>query len=175
MKGLLATLALTVAVQAAMADTAGGLSWKAPSSWKAQPQRPMRAATYTVPKAAGDQEDGECAVFYFGPGQGGGVDANIKRWIGQFDAPGGGPADRLAKTSKITVNGLPVTRIDLSGTYKPSAGPMMQASASKPGYRLLGAIVEGPQGAVFFKFTGPAKTVAAHQSAFETLLKSVSR
>jgi len=23
------------------------------------------------PKAAGDPEDGECAVFYFGPGQGG--------------------------------------------------------------------------------------------------------
>jgi hypothetical protein len=135
----------------------------------------MRAATYTVPKAAGDPEDGECAVFYFGPGQGGGVDANIKRWIGQFDAPGGGPADKLAKTSKSTMNGLPVTRIDLTGTYKPSAGPMMQATGSKPGYRLLGAIVEGPEGAVFFKLTAPAKTAASQQAAFDTLLKSVSR
>ena len=51
----------------------------------------------------------------------------------------------------------------------------MQATASEPGYRLLGAIVEGPQGAVFFKFTAPAMTVAAQQSDFETLLKSVSR
>jgi hypothetical protein len=128
-----------------------------------------------VPKAAGDSEDGECAVFYFGPGHGGGVDANMKRWTGQFEAPGGGPADKLAKTSKTTLKGLPVTRIDLTGTYKPASGPMMQASGSKAGYRLLGAIVEGPEGPVFFKFTGPAKTVAAQQPAFETLLKSISR
>lgn len=159
----------------AFAETAGGLKWTAPAGWKAQAERPMRAATYTVPKAAGDQEDGECAVFYFGQGQGGGVDANIKRWIGQFDAPGGGPSDKLAKTSKSTVNGLPVTRIDLAGTYKISGGPMMQSTGSKPGYRLLGAIVEGPEGAVFFKFTAPAKTAAAQSAAFEKLIKSVSR
>lgn len=175
MKALLVSLTLTVAVPCAIADTAGGLTWKAPAAWKAQAQRPMRAATYTAPKAAGDAEDGECAVFYFGPGQGGGVDANIKRWIGQFEAPGGGPADKLAKTSTATVNGLAVTRIDLAGTYKSAGGPMMQATGSKPGHRLLGAIVEGPQGAVFFKFTAPAKTAAAQQSAFEGLLKSVSR
>jgi hypothetical protein len=40
---------------------------------------------------------------------------------------------------------------------------------------MLGAIVEGPQGAVFFKFTAPAKTVAAQQPAFERLIQSVSR
>lgn len=135
----------------------------------------MRAATYTVPKAAGDSEDGECAVFYFGPGQGGGVDANIQRWTGQFEAPGGGPADKLAKTSKGKVNDLPVTRIDLAGTYKTAGGPMMQTTGSKPGYRLLGAIVEGPQGSVFFKLTAPAKTAATQQAAFETMIKSVSR
>jgi hypothetical protein len=175
MKGWLLTFTLAVAATWAIADTAGGLKWTAPAAWKPQPQRPMRAATYTVPRAPNDTEDGECAVFYFGPGQGGGVDANVKRWIGQFEAPGGGPADKLAKISKGTVNGLPVTRIDLAGTYKPAGGPMMQATGSKAGYRLLGAIVEGPQGAVFFKFTAPAKTAAAQQSAFESLLKSVSR
>jgi hypothetical protein len=169
------TFLVAAMVLPAVAEVAGGIKWDASSAWKAQPQRPMRAATYSVPKTAGDAEDGEVAVFYFGPGQGGGVDANVKRWIGQFEAPGGGPADKLAKTSKTTVNGLPVTRIDLTGTYKPAAGPMMQATGSKPGYRLLGAIVEGPQGAVFFKFTGPAKTVAANQAAFEKMIKSVSR
>ena len=135
----------------------------------------MRAATYTIPKAAGDPEDGECAVFYFGAGQGGGVNENIQRWIGQFEAPGGGPADKLAKTSKSTANGLPVTRVDVTGSYKAAGGPMMQASASKPGYRMLGAIVEGPQGALFFKFTAPAKTAGARQPEFEKLLQSISR
>ena len=51
----------------------------------------------------------------------------------------------------------------------------MQATGSKPGYRLLGAIVEGPEGAVFFKLTAPSRTAEAQRAAFEALLKSVSR
>ncbi|MCX6623131.1 MAG: hypothetical protein NTY38_19100 [Acidobacteria bacterium] len=175
MKTTLLSLTLALAATGLLADSAGGLKWTPPAAWKAQPQRPMRAATYSVPKDAADHEDGECAVFYFGPGMGGSVDANLQRWIRQFEAPGGGPADKLAKISKSTANGLPVTRIDLTGTYKRAAGPMMQATTSKPGYRLLGAIVEGPQGAVFFKFTAPARTAAGRQPAFELMLKSVSR
>ena len=170
------TLCLTLALLPSLlvVETAGGLKWSAPTSWKAQAERPMRVATYTVPKAAGDPEDGECAIFFFGSGQGGSVDANLQRWIGQFEAPGGGSAEKLAKTAKTKVNGLPVTRIDVAGTYKTSGGPMMQATGSKPAYRLLGAIVEGPQGNVFFKLTAPAKTAAAQQAAFEKLLNSVS-
>jgi len=152
-----------------LAESAGGIQWTAPAGWKAQPDRPMRAATYAVPAAAGDKEDGECAVFYFGPGQGGGVEANIQRWVSQFEAAG------KPQTAKKTAGGLPLTTIDLSGTYLASAGPMAATKASKSGYRLLGGIVEGPQGAVFFKFTGPAKTVAAYQAAFEKLLASVRR
>lgn len=132
----------------------------------------MRAATYTVPHSAPDTEDGECAVFYFGPGQGGGVEDNLKRWIGQFQQPGGGPSDKVARTARQTNGGFPVTTVDLAGTYM-SGGPMSAAKAPKTGYRLLGAIVEAPQGAVFFKLTGPAKTVAASQAAFQELLKSV--
>jgi hypothetical protein len=86
----------------------------------------------------GDPEDGECAVFYFGAGQGGGVNENIQRWIGQFEAPGGGPADKLAKTSKGTSSGLPVTRVNRTGTYKAATGPMMQAVAPSLGIECWG-------------------------------------
>ena len=141
----------------------------APPGWKSLGPRPMRAGTYLAPPAAGDQESGELAIFYFGQGQGGDVDANIKRWTAQFETK------EKPRTQKQTVNGLAVTTIDLFGTYMASSGPMMAAKTSKPGYRLLGDIVEGPQGAVFFKFTGPAKTIAAHQAAFQKLLKSVSK
>lgn len=169
MRSLLALSVILTLTGAARAETAGGLQWTAPTAWKAQPQRPMRAATYAVPAAPGDKEEGECAVFYFGPGQGGGVEANIQRWIAQFES-GAKP-----QTGKKTVNGLPVTTIDLSGTYLASAGPMSPTKTSKPGYRLLGAIVEGPQGGVFFKFTGPAKTVAAGQAAFDKMLAAIRR
>ena len=130
----------------------------------------MRAATYTIPLAAGDQGVAECVVNFFGPGQGGGVDANIERWRGQVQGSDGKPA--AAKIDKRTGRVVPITIIDSSGTYTGMGGPM---AAGKPvsDYRLLGAIVEGPGGSVFFKLTGPAKTVAAQQKNFEQLLTSI--
>ena len=157
----------------ARADGAAGIHWTTPPSWKAGPARPMRAATYTVPAAAGDKEDGECAVYFFGAGQGGTVDANIKRWTGQFAQPGG--AAPAAKTAKHTINGFAVTTVDVSGTYTGMGGPMATSHAPQPNYRLLGAIVEAPQGLVFFKFTGPSKTAAGNQAAFDKMLASISR
>ena len=38
---------------------------------------------------------------------------------------------------------------------------------------MLGAIVEGPEGSIFIKFTGPAKTIAANQPAFDKMLASL--
>jgi hypothetical protein len=52
-------------------------------------------------------------------------------------------------------------------------GPMMGGAKPVPGYRLIGAIVEGPGGSVFFKLTGPAKTIAAQQKTFEQLIASI--
>ncbi len=157
------------------AESAGGIRWTPPPAWKAQGARPMRAATYAVPAAPGDKEDGECAVFYFGPGQGGGIDDNITRWIGQFEQPDGKASRAAAKIARQPFNGVAVTMVDLTGTYMAAAGPMSPTKTPRPGYRLLGAIADSPQGAVFFKLTGPGKTVAAAQPAFQNLLKSLSR
>src|SRR5258708_33251989 len=56
---LLAAISLT-------ADSGAGIRWTTPANWKSQEQRPMRLATYTIPTASGDQESGECGVYYFG-------------------------------------------------------------------------------------------------------------
>jgi len=79
----------------------------------------------------------------------------------------------LAKVKDLEINGLKVTTIELNGSYKMSAGPMMQVKEIKPGYRLMGAIVEGSQGMVFFKFVGPEKTIKASESDFKALLNSM--
>jgi hypothetical protein len=150
------------------ADTGAGIRWTVPPNWKAEAQRPMRLATYTIPPAPGDSEPGECGVYYFGQGQGGSVEANLDRWIGQFQSK------EAAKRDQRTVHGLKVTTVNVSGAYSGMGGPMAKAEAApKPNYRLLGAIVEGPQGSVFFKFTGPAKTIAQNQASFEKLLASL--
>ncbi|MBK5294883.1 MAG: hypothetical protein JJE04_24795 [Acidobacteriia bacterium] len=162
-------LSILLILVPAWAESAGGIQWNAPSTWKAQPQRPMRAATYAVPAVAGE-EDAECAVFYFGPGQGGGVDVNISRWLGQFE----GGASVTPKTRKQSVNGLNVTTVQHSGTYLAGA-PMAPVKTPKPGYRLIGSIVEAPEGNVFFKMTGPAKTFASALSAFEKMVSTLER
>lgn len=135
----------------------------------------MRAASYTIPAAPGDSDGGECIVYYFGPGQGGSVEANIERWIGQFEAPDGGPAGKLAKRSQKTVNGIPATLLDVSGTYLFKPFPMAPQATKKPGYRMLAAIVEGKDAPVFFKLTAPAKTAAQAEAAFHQMIESMRK
>lgn len=156
-----------------LADAAAGLKWTAPVGWKNEGSRPMRAATYAVAPASGDSEGAECGVYFFGSGQGGTVEANMDRWKAQVTAANGKPAD--AQIQKRTIHGLNVTVIDSSGAYSGMGGPMAQHQGGKPGYRLLGAIVEGPGGNIFIKFAGPAKTIAANKQKFEAMLNSFDK
>ena len=146
-----------------------GLKWGVPTRWLVEGQRPMRAATYNVPAAEGDSENAECAVFYFGNDQGGTIDANIDRWVGQFEqasAPDRGTKD---------VNGMKVTTVGIAGAYLAPSGPMMMPTGKKDNFKLLGAIVQGPQGSVFFKLTGPKKSVDASSSEFDALIGSIHK
>ena len=45
----------------------------------------------------------------------------------------------------------------------------------RPGFTLLGAIAEGPEGALFFKLTGPKKSVAAARAGFDALVASLKK
>ena len=150
-------------------DANPGLAWNVPRNWNTAEARPMRLATYGVPALAGDGEGAECAVFYFGPTQGGGVQENLDRWVGQFVNP------HDPQRSQQTINGFPVYRISVKGEYLTQTGPMMQTTGTKKGYALLGAIVEGPAGRVFFKLTGPEKTIAGSKKEFENMLGSLRK
>jgi hypothetical protein len=143
-----------------------GLAWTLPTRWKTGGDRPMRFATYIIPKASGDKDDAECAVFYFGPQQGGTVDANISRWIDQFES-----IDSPQRSAR-QVAGMQVSVVKVNGTFLAPSGPKMESQGKKTGYSLLGAIAEGPQGMVFFKLTGPKKTVHAAEPEFDALLAS---
>ena len=149
-------------------SSVAGITWSYPTRWVKQGPRAMRAATYTV-AGSGSEQSGECAVFFFGSGQGGDVGMNIDRWAGQFqDAKS---SDRTTKT----VSGLKITMVTIEGTYLSPSGPMMQSAGAIPGYKLLGAIVEAPQGMVFYKLTAPASVANAAAAEFQAMLDSVTR
>jgi hypothetical protein len=153
---------------AAVEGSAGGIHWSVPARWTVQEARPMRMATYTIPAAPGG-EAGECGVFYFGAGKGGSVEENMDRWAKQFESAA------APKKSERTIHGLRVHLMDVSGTYLAPGGPMMQSQGKKAGWRLMGAIVEAPDGLVFFKCVGPAATIQKAEKDFDALLASVAR
>ena len=158
----------------ARTGAAAGVAWTVPARWQVQPPRTMRVATYLIPKAEGDEEPGECAVFFFGQGQGGSVELNLQRWRDQFETVSGGPPTPAQRQSAI--NGISVTAVSLAGTYLASMGPMFQSGAvKKPGYKMLGAIVEAPEGNVFLKLTGPEETVMGAEGEFQDLLNSLRK
>jgi hypothetical protein len=150
-----------------MPNAVAGVKWSIPSGWTTLPPRQMRVATYQIAGAGGDTDPAECGVFYFGADQGGSVDANIERWVGQFEE--GGKTTR----SSEEVNGLKIALVRIEGAYLSPGGPMMQSQGKKEGYRLLGAIVSGPQGPVFFKLTGPASAVQAAEKDFTGMIYSL--
>jgi hypothetical protein len=140
------------------------ITWKAPSAWTeiANPTA-MRLATYRVPHAPGDADNAELSVTRAG----GTTDANIERWLGQFDNRG-----KDTRTAK-DIHGLKVTVVEVSGTYL-GGGMMGGASTPHAGWTLLGAIVEGPGAPYFFKVTGPTATVRSSRAAFDSLLGSIT-
>ena len=134
-----------------------------PGDWKQeQPKSRLRVGQFKVPAVKGDKEGAELAIFFFG-GDGGGADANIRRWIGQFQTKG--------RKSRVTQGKSPQGQyvvLDITGTYnKPIGPPVLRNTRPTPGSRMLAVILAvEKKGNYFLKLTGPAKTVASAATAF---------
>lgn len=149
------------------------LRFKVPEAWVSeQPSSSMRVGQYKLPRAEGDTEDASLVLYYFGQGQGGSVQANIDRWLGQMQQADGSDSRDKAKTENLTVNGLKVTTVDVTGRYTAEMSPGNGTFADKPNYRLRAAIVETPKGAYFAKLVGPEKTVVRWDQSFNDYVKS---
>lgn len=150
-------------------DFAGGLGWHPVAPLVARtPTSTMRAAEYAV----SDHPEAVLAVFHFGEGQGGSVDDNVDRWVDQFTQPDGRASRDVAEITTAEVDGMPVTYVDVRGSFRGMRGGETEEAASQ---RLLGAIVEGPSGPVFFKLTGPEGVVDGVEDAFRETVGSVHR
>jgi len=152
---------------------AGDLRFKVPEGWTVEkPTSDMRFAQYKLPKADGDGEDALLVVYYFGQGQGGPAQANIDRWLNQMKQPDGHPSKERAKMETLTVNGLQVNTVDVTGNYSGGMSPDSAPADSKSIYRLRAAVIDTPKGSYFVKLTGPEKTVAHWDQAYNDYIKS---
>jgi hypothetical protein len=144
------------------------LRWQAPGGWVEEaPANTMRILQYRIPGPGGD---GECVVYYFGPGQGGDPMANAQRWAGQFEQPDGSSSVDVMKVDQVESLAGTVTVVNVSGTYDGGMG----GGGKQAGYMLLGGIAPGPDAPWFFKFVGPESTVQAEQEAFLEMMRSIS-
>ncbi len=151
----------------------GKLEFKAPAGWaKKTPKSRIIEVEYEAPAAKGDELAGRMTVM----GAGGTVEANIDRWIAQFDQPGGGDTKDKAKIEKLKVSGQDVQWVDLSGTYKDSPGGPLAGGkpVMRENYRMLAAIVQTKEsGNYFLKFYGPKATIKENEKAFRDLVDSL--
>ncbi len=145
-----------------------GVEWHVPTHWSEAESNPMRLATYGIPAVRGDRDPARCAVYYFGPGQGGDPQTNVERWISEFESPG--KAERAA----LTVDGMAVSTLRMRGTHLAHVD-MSSDHGVQSHQELYGAIVEGPSGMVFFKMTGPEHSVDAAVPEFDRMLASLKR
>jgi gluconolactonase len=130
----------------------GGLKLAVPESWEQKPAaNNFRLAQFEIPKADGDKETAELVVSSFGGG-GGGVQANIDRWIQQFQ-----PKERTAKITTGTSPQGEYIFVDLTGTYKKPIGPPIAGKFEEvPEARMLGVMLNlKGKGTFFLKLAGP--------------------
>jgi len=143
-----------------------------PGDWQERPPGSRyRVAEYAVPGAAANTE-AECIVYFFGPGQGGTVDANVARWSSQFTDATGRPV--VPARSAFAVDGMRVTLAEFTGSYARGVGSGPQG-AFLPGQTLVAAIVETSRGNLIFQLHGPTATVAAQRPALLGLIRALTR
>jgi len=175
LRALALLLVILLAGRALAADTArveaARLRFAVPTTWTRLPAGEAEAARYRLPPAEGDM--GESILVLRAP-SGEDVmatDEQLERWYARFTQPDGRPTKAVAAVLKRTVDGLRVTRADVSGTYVGSTGGSIQAGVS--GYRLLGAVIEGEGGPWLFVALGPNATIGGVRADFDALLLSL--
>ncbi len=136
------------------------------------PTSSMRKAQYRLPGSDG-AADAALVVYHFGAGGGGGVEANLARWAGQFEQPDGSDSRAAMKSSTRTLNGMDVTEVDLAGTYVAETSPGSGEHVREEGWRMRAAILAAPEGAYYAKLVGPSATVARWEASFQSFLESV--
>jgi hypothetical protein len=150
------------------------ITYSVPAGWSEHPPMTrMRRAQFVLPGKAGPAE---LIVFHF-PGTGGSAKDNLDRWYTQFKQPDGSPTAQKAETKKLTVNGLTVTTVYVSGTFLKPKSPMAMGGPTDevPAQAMLAAVVETERGPWFFKAIGPKATIDAQRASFEAFVRSFQR
>jgi hypothetical protein len=140
-----------------------GMSFTVPETWKeievpAGKRQFGQRARFLIP-ANGDEVELTCSTV------GGGIDANVGRWVGQFQLPAG----EKPTIETIRIDSVAAKWVDLRGKFQTF---LSGGGSAKDDWRMLGvAIPKKPQD-LYLKLTGPRASVAKIQEEFRSFAKS---
>ena len=170
--GFLAALVNQSEAQAEEVKLAEGkLIMAAPESWeKKQPRTRIVEVEFAVPAKEAKTDAARLTMM----ASGGGVQANIDRWFGQFEQPNNKATKDVAKVEKMELSGVPVHVVDITGKFKDQPRGPFGPTVVKENYRMLGAIIETTNaGTYYVKLYGPAETIHENEKEFKGLIKSL--
>lgn len=147
----------------------GKITLPTPASWERKEPRTRIVEHEFAAKGPEGEKPARVTIM----GAGGGVEANIDRWIGQFKQPDGSSTREKTKIEKAKVGETEIHVVDITGTYMDRPGGPFAGGRVIPreGYRMLGAIiVTKSSGHYFVKMLGSEKTVAANHKPFRSML-----
>jgi hypothetical protein len=162
--GIFATVVAALAL-APLEFTVGRFAFERPAEWKWEvPASSMRKAQLGVP--GGEAGLAEVTFFHFGPGEGGGLQANVDRWFAQF-------GNSNTAQREVALDGTRVVFVEAQGTFQ--SGMPGGPTTPLENHALRGAILEDPQdGDVFVKMTGPAAVVLDAASSFDGMVRAAA-
>jgi len=142
--------------------TISGFRFKVPAGWRQVELSPEQQgfidARFEIPEYGADVRMTLSTTS-------GGVQANIERWIGQFEFPDGISPD----SETVEVDGIPVTLVDLRGAFR----GMGQAAQAE--WRMLGAAFDGAPRDFYVKLTGPEAAIGELRKDFRSFVTSARR
>ena len=144
----------------AAAASEGQPRWTVPPGWKEIPGGQFLVAKFSI---AGDAGATAAVNVSMSIGDGGGLAANVNRWLGQLGQSPWSAADLEKQAKEIEVAGGKATVVDMSGTDARSGQPTS----------LTGAMVLRDGQTWFYKLMGDAKVVAGQKDTFIKFVKEV--
>lgn len=150
----------------------GRLQLPVPAKWKSvEPKSRIIQYEYSIPAAGDDKTPGRMTIM----AASGGLEANITRWVGQFQTTEGKPlGDDDKKIEKKEIAGLEVHQVDLAGNYQDKPRGPFGPTVNRENYRMLAAIVPtAGQGTWFIKLYGPRETIGAAKKQFDAMIAGI--
>jgi hypothetical protein len=136
-----------------------GIRFSVPAGWKEVELSPAQQgfidARFQIPTSHGD-------VTLTCSSNAGGIETNVRRWVGQFHSPAG----KRPVMGELDVGGKKATWVDLQGEF--DAGPMAAANtpSTAPIERMLGVAIPLGSRDFYLKLTGGDAAVSDVREAF---------